>query len=153
MEGQTFWGKKCVMDQTLAIDRADGNAAHIRIPRNVVEIVEGKNSARKRLQKTNPLWFLRILLTAGFLDRKCNVFRSQLLSRCKRPAGAPPELTDDVPQISLNDRLTQILVGQTEVDQEIVVEEVAEGTMAEIVQQAGDPHVLFDESRRRAFVS
>ena len=40
-------------------------------------------------------------------------------------------------------------MGQVEVHQEVVVEEVAEGTVADVVQQAGHPQQLLDQRRRR----
>ena len=53
------------------------------------------------------------------------------------------------PSSSRDDALAEQLVGQAEVGEEVVVEEVAERSVADIVQQPGHPHQLFDQRHRR----
>ncbi len=63
------------------------------------------------------------------------------------------QLADEIAQLLLNDRLADILVGDFEIRQKVIVEEVAKGAVADVVQEPGDSHVLFDKSRRGTVVS
>jgi hypothetical protein len=53
----------------------------------------------------------------------------------------------------LDNRLADVLVGEVVGVEKIIVKKVAEGSVADIVQQAGDAHVLFDVVCRRAFIA
>ena len=66
----------------------------------------------------------------------------------KAPAGAAPQAAQGVGQLLADDALAEQLVGEVEVHQEVVVEEVAEGAVADVVQQAGHAQQLLDQRRR-----
>jgi hypothetical protein len=93
------------VNQTLTVDGADGHTAHVGIPRDVVEVVESEDATGERLEKPYPFGLAMIFL-AVFLDRKSDVFRSQFLAVGKWPAGATPQLPDDVTKMFLNDGLS-----------------------------------------------
>ena len=81
--GESLGRKKGVVNQPLAVDRAGVNAAHVRIARDVVEVIESKNTTGQRLQEAHPLGFAMIFFAILF-DRKSDVFRAQLLSTAQR---------------------------------------------------------------------
>ena len=151
MKRQSLGGDKGIVNQALAVNGADGDAPHVRIPGDVVEIIEGENAAREGLQKPHPFWFPMIFL-AGFLDWKSDVFWSQRLTRSKRSTGATPQLANDIAKIFLNDCLTEVFMREIVVVQKVVIKKVPERSMTDIVEQSGDTHVFFDERRRRALV-
>ena len=90
---------------------------------------------------------------AVFFDRKSDVFRAQLLASGERSARTAAQLANDVAQMFLNDRLTEIFVGEIVIEEKIIIEEMAERAVADIVQQPGDAHVFLDERRRRTLVA
>src|SRR4029079_11668205 len=120
-----------VVDQSLPVDGTRVDAAHVGITRDVVEIVESKDSAGERLKKAHPLG-LAVVFLAVFLDRKGHVFGPELLARPKRTARAPAQLLDHFAQMLLNDRLAEILVGEIVVREKVVVEKMAERSVADI---------------------
>ena len=86
VNGQALRREKGVMNQPLAVDGAGVNAAHVGIARDVVEVIESKNTAGQRLKKAHPLG-LAIVFFAILFDRKSDVFRAQLLAAAKGPLG------------------------------------------------------------------
>src|SRR5262245_52819994 len=66
VEGEPLRGKKCVMDEPLAIDGSDSHAAHIGVPRNIVQVVKGKNPTGQGLEEPHPHRFLTIVLAVLF---------------------------------------------------------------------------------------
>src|SRR5687768_5256550 len=85
VHGEPFGGKKSVMNQSLAIDGPWMNAAHVRVARYIIEIIECENAAGQRLQKAHPFG-LSLILLAVFLDRKGDIFRPQLFAGRKGAA-------------------------------------------------------------------
>ena len=53
----------------------------------------------------------------------------------------------------MNNGLAEIFMGEIVVVEKVIIEEMAERSVADIVQQSGDPHVLFDIGRRRALIA
>src|SRR4029453_15705997 len=62
--------------------------------------------------------------------------------------GAAPEAADQLAQLLLDDLLAHDLVREVPVGEEVVVEEVPEGAMADVVEQARHPEQLLEERRR-----
>src|SRR2546422_2148783 len=59
------------------------------------------------------------------------------LASVEAPARAPAKVAEDVGQLLTDDPLTDELVGQVEVDEEVVVEEMSERPVADVVQEPG----------------
>ena len=76
---------------------------------------------------------------------------SSCFSGRERARGAAADAADDVAEVLADDDLREVLVDQAVPAEEVVVEEVAERAVAHVVQQAGDPHVLFHVVGGRAF--
>ena len=85
VHGQALRREKGVMNQPLAIDGAGMNATHVRIARDVVEVIESKNATGQRLKKAHPLG-LAMVFFAILLDRKSDVFGAQLFASGERSA-------------------------------------------------------------------
>src|SRR5919108_2429198 len=136
--------KEGIMHQALAIDRSRVNPAHVRVPRHIVEIIESKNAAGQRLQKTHP-FRLAVILPAVFFDWERDVLRSQFFASSERTARTTTKLADDIAEVFLNDGLTQVLMGEIVVAEKIIIEKMAERSVADIVQEPCDAHVLFDK--------
>ncbi len=62
-------------------------------------------------------------------------------------------MANNIAEVFLDDRLTEILVRKVIVNQKIVIEEMAERSMPDVVQETGYAHVLFDEWRRWALIA
>src|SRR5258706_12551640 len=128
------------------------NPANVRAARPVVEIIKGKNPAGERLEQAHPTR-LAIIFLAVFLDRESDVFGAEFLAGSEWAARAAAQLANDVAEMFLNDRLTQVFVGKIVVVQKIIVEEMAERTVTDVVQQPNHAHVLFNIGRRRTLVT
>ena len=109
VNGKALWREKGIMNQPLAVDGAGVNATHVRIARDVVEVIESKNTTGQRLKKAHPLGFAMIFFAILF-DRKSDVFRAQLLASGERHRSDCGVIGDDVAQMLLNNRLTEIFV-------------------------------------------
>ena len=64
--------------------------------------------------------------------------------------GAPAEPADGVPQLLADDALPDQLVGEVDVGQEVVVEEVPERPVAHVVEEPGHAEELLDQRAPRA---
>jgi hypothetical protein len=66
------------------------------------------------------------------------------------PGGAAPQPADQLAQLFLDDLLAHDLVRELgrPVGEEVVVKEVAEGAVADVVEQPGHPEQLLEERRR-----
>ncbi len=74
----------------------------------------------------------------------------ELLSGLEGSRRAAANTAQDVGQLFPNDLLAHQFVGQLEVVQEVVVEEVPEGAVSHVMQEAGHPQQLLEECRRGA---
>ena len=86
------------------------------------------------------------------LDGKRDVVGIELFSGGKRTRGAAADAPDDVAEMLADDHLADVLVDQAVLAEEVIVEEMAERAVADVMQQAGDPHVLFHVGRGRALL-
>src|SRR5207253_11338928 len=119
---------------------------------NVVEIVVGEDAAGPRLEAPSPVGFARIF-PAILLDGKGNVLGTEFFPGGERPAGATPQLSNDFAEMLLNNRLSEIFVGEIVTVEKVVVEKMAEGAMSDIVEQSGNTHVLLNERCRWTLVA
>ena len=72
------------------------------------------------------------------------------LARAELAPGAAPQFGDEAAEFVDDEVLTDLLVVDAEHGQEVLlVAEVAEGPVAEVVQQAGEAQRLFDDRQRR----
>ena len=62
----------------------------------------------------------------------------QLFPRGERAGWTPPDLPDHRAQVLADDELPELLMGQMERREEVVVEEVAERAVADVVHERGD---------------
>src|SRR5437763_17086475 len=140
------------MSQADPLDGAMGYPAHVMIRRNVIEMVESEDAAGQRLQEPHPVRFA-LIFPAILLDGKGNVLGTEFFPRGERPAGATPQLSNDFAEMLLNNRLSEIFVGEIVTEEKVVVEKMAEGANSDIVDQSGNTHVLINDRCRWTLVA
>ncbi len=144
MNGQSLVRDERVVDQPGEVDGPDRHAAHVRIAQDVVQVVRRVDAADDRLQEGEPLGIARAVLGRIFQDEKGHVIGVQLLAGREGTMGAAADLLDDVAQVLPDDHLADPFVGEPELFQEIFVEKVAEGAVADVVHQGGDAEQFLD---------
>ena len=149
MDGQALWSEEAVVQQPRQVERAGVVTGHVRVAQHEIHVVDGVDPAEERPQLAQPVGSpLELLSNPRTPDQPGHLPRIQFLQRLQLPVGIPPHSTNQLAQLLLDDLCTQVLVSEFEVGQEMVVEEVPEGTVADIVQQRRQPHQALDTRPR-----
>ena len=148
VQRQAPLGEERVVHDPLHVDRAHRDPAHVRVAQDVVHVVGGEDAGQQRLEERQPprmrLQRMRVRLAHEVADP----LGIDPLVGGEGAARAAPEAAQDLGQLLADDPLAQQLVGQVEIDQEVVVEEMAERAVADVVEQAGHAQQLLDQRRR-----
>jgi len=145
VERQPFPGKKGVEAQTDNVHDIQGKTGHEGVPLDVIEIVHrvgAREELTEQLKPSGPL-----VIRSRHADQKGHLGGIEGLSVGKRSRRAPPDSRDHPPQLPADDHPPQILMGQTVLAQEVVVEKMAVRAMTDIVKKAGHPEKLLHAVR------
>ena len=165
VEGETARSDEAVAAQPLHVHRADLHAGHVRVPTNVVEVVDGEDAGEERLQDAQPsrsAWIVERWLGdeeahPRWIDRLA-VAETIPFSVLARRATEPG---DDLADLSFDDQRREVLVCQAlagcatriirsgEPFEHLVVEEVRERTVSDVVEETGDAERFDDEPLAR----
>ena len=148
VERQALRREEAVVDDAVEI-RPHRHAAHVGVPEHVVEVVRGVDAGQHGLQEREPARISRGGLGVGLAHQVADPLGLDRLAGLERAVGAPPEPADRVPQLLPDDPLPDQLVGELDVGQEVVVEEVAERPVSHVVEEPGHAEELLDERRGR----
>ncbi len=162
VEGQAPLRDEGVAAQPLGVHRPRGDAGEVGVPAHVVEVVDREDARQEGLQPADPAWHRRIL--EGRLgDEERHPAWVDRLALGERVAGgdpvarSPSQAGDQGRQLPLDDELGEILVGERlpvgpapvrgrrEGGQDVIVEEMGEGAVADVVEQPRNPQRLHDQ--------
>ena len=149
VEGEPLGRDEAVVEDALEIG-VDGDAAHVRVPEDVVEVVGGVDAREDGLEDGEPPGVAGRGLRVALAHEVADPARVERFPVREGRARAAPEPPDHVPERFPDDALPHQLVAQVVVGEEVVVEEVAEGPVTHVVQEAGHAQELLDERRGRS---
>ncbi len=147
IEGEALLAEEGVVHDPLDVDRPHRDPAHVGVAQHVVHVVGGVDAGEQRLQVREPARVLGGGHGVALAHQVADPLRVDALPVLEGPARAAPQAADEVAQLLPNDPLADFLVGEVEVGEEVVVEEVAEGPVAHVVEQPRHPHQLLEERR------
>ena len=150
VQGQPLLGEEGVVDDPVDVDGAHRHAAHVGVAEHVIHVVRRVDAREDRLQEGEPPGVAGLGAGEGFPHQVADPVGIDGLAGGEGTGRAPPEPPDGVAQLFPDDALADHLVGQVEVHQEVVVEEVPEGAVAHVVEEARHAEQLLDQRRRRA---
>ena len=133
-----------VVDEPLHLHRTEADAAHVRVARDVVEIVDRRWAAQDGFQRVQP-WRGRVSLDVRVSHHPRNPLRIDLFSRCEPVRRTRAERRDDVRQLMRHQVTADDLVVKVPLFEHLVVEEMTERSVPDVVQQPGDPQRLFNQ--------
>src|SRR5439155_6747862 len=142
-------GEEGVIDDAVDVDRTDRNPAHVGVAQHVVHVVGGEDARQQRLQVREPPRVRRERLRVALAHQVADPLRVDDLAGVERAARASPEAAKQIRQLLADDALSDQLVGQVVVDEEVVVEEMTERTVTDVVEQPGGAQELLDQRGRR----
>ena len=86
VQGQPLGGDEGVVDEPVPVDGSHRHAAHVRVPRHVVEVVEGEDAVGEGLEEPQPQGLGGVVLGV-LLDGKGDVLRVESFSLRERARG------------------------------------------------------------------
>ena len=147
VERQALRREEAVVDDPVEV-RPHRDAAHVGVPEHVVEVVRGVDPGEHGLQEREPARIARRRLRVGLPHEVADPLGLDRLAGGEHAVGAPPEPADRVPELLPDDPLADQLVGEVDVGQEVVVEEVPERPVAHVVEEPGHAEELLHERGR-----
>ena len=163
VEREAVGGAEGVVDQPVDVDGAEAHAAHPRVAAYVVEVVDGDRAGERAVEQADPARDgvrrrRRSGCARGAVPRAVllrahqegDVPRVDGLAGGELPRRASPQLGQQRPELADDEVLRDLLVVDAEHGQQVLlVAEVAEGAVAEVVQEAGHAQRLLDQRLRR----
>jgi hypothetical protein len=145
MDGKALVGDDGVVDQPGEIDRSDGDAAHIGVAQDIVQIV-GRVAARNdRLENIDPARDAGVVLAFLFQHHMGDVIRIQFFAPVEGARRAAADFFDEWSQMLAHDDLSQLLVGEAEAVQIVVIEEMAERAVPDVMHECRNPQEFLHE--------
>jgi hypothetical protein len=152
VEDQSFLVEGGVMEEPPPIHRTNGNAGHIGIAQDIIDIIEGENAPEELLEQKEPLRMFSILFPRWPLDEECHVFWIDGFPFLQGTVGAPTDPLQDERNFFPDDVLADLLMVRFESRKILLVEKMAEGSVADIMEEASEPEKFFDiEGGRKTF--
>jgi hypothetical protein len=152
IENQSFLVEGGVMEEPPPIHRADGNTGHIGIAQDIINIVEGENAPEELLEQEKPLRMFSIPFPRGSLDEERHVLWIDGFPSLKGTVGAPPDSLQDRRNFIPDDVLADLLMVRFKSRKIVLVEKMAEGSVADIMEKASEAEEFFDiKGRRKVF--
>lgn len=152
VEDQSFLVEGGVMEEAPPIHGTDGNTGHIGIAQDIIDIIEGKNAPEKLLEQEEPLRMFPIFFPQRPFDEERHVLWIDGFPFLQGTVGAPPNPLQDGRNFFPDDVLADLLVVRIESRKVLFVEKMAEGSVADIMEEASEPEEFFDiEGRRKVF--
>jgi hypothetical protein len=140
------------MEEPPPIHRTDGNTGHIGIAQDIIDIIEGENAPEELLEQEKPLRMFSILFPRWPFDEECHVLWIDGFPFLQGAVGAPPDPLQDGRNFFPDDVLADFLMVRLESRKILLVEKMAEGSMADIMEEASESEEFFDiEGRRKVF--
>ncbi len=149
VEGEPFVAEEGVVDDALDVDGPHGHPAHVGIAQDIVHVVRGVDPREERLEVGQPAGMGGLRFRVALAHEIADPLRVNVLSGLEGAGRATALTADQITELLGDDALAELLVGEVEIHEKIVVEEVPEGTVADVVQETRHPQQLFDESGRR----
>jgi len=148
VEREPLLAEEGVVHDALDVDGPHRDPAHVGVAQHVVHVVGGVDAREQRLEMREPARMLGGGEGVALAHQIADPLGVDALAALEGPRRAAPEPADQLAQFFSDDSLPHFLVGEIEVGQEIVVEEVAEGAVAHVVEQARHAEQLLEEGRR-----
>lgn len=138
--------KEAVMDESGDVERASVVAGHVRVAEHEVHVVNGIDTAEQRPQAAEPVRvsFLFVGVAGWAANEPGDLSGVQFFERLQSSAGVASDAPDNIAQFVFNNVTADVFVSQSELFEVMIVEEVAEGAVSDIVEQAGDTNEAFD---------
>ena len=146
MQSQAPLRDERVVDDPLHVDRTRGDATYIGIARDVIHVAGGEGADQRRAQGRQPFRRLEAVELAR-RDQVGDPARVDPLPTLEVGGGRRPKLRDLVRQGAGDEGSADVLVVEVPGVEVVLVEEVAERTVADVVQQTRHPHRLLDQLR------
>src|ERR1019366_3231707 len=136
-----------VVDEALHLNRAEADAAHVRVTWDVIEVVDRRGTAEDRLERVQPSWWcVAVDVRVGHHPR--NPHRVDLLAGREMAGGTRAQRADDVGKLVGHEVAPDDLVVEMPLLEHLVVEEVPKWTVTDVVEETRNAEGLFDECGR-----
>ena len=146
VEREAVLREEGVEAQPRDVDDVEGKAGHEGVALDIIEVVHGIDAGEELPEELEPPGH-RFVALVRHLDQEGHRRRVERLARGKGSRGAPPDPGDHPPQLPDDDQPAQILMGEPVLVQEMVVEEVAVGAVADVVEETRHPEQLLHAVR------
>ena len=123
-------------------------AGHEGVPLDVIEVVHGIDAREELAQQLEPAG-PPALMGSRHPDQEGHLGGIEGFARGKGSRRAPSDPRNQAPQLPDDDRLTQILMGEPILAEEMVVEEMAVRSVPHVMEQARHPEQFLHAVRGR----
>jgi hypothetical protein len=137
IQNQSLPPKGGVVEEAPPIHWADGDAGHISIPQNVINIIEGEDPSKELLKEGQPSWMFSLLLLLRPFDQKGHLLRVKGLPFFEWTVGTSSDSFQQRRHFFPYDLLTDLFMIGLESREILLIKEMAEGAMASIVEKPG----------------
>ncbi len=148
VEPQGVAEDEAVVHDALHVDRADADADHVGVARDVVEVVDGCRPAEDRLAGAQPARWL-VPGEVGGRHHPCHRPGVDPLAGSEGSRRCRAQLGDEVTQLVDHQPPPDVLMVDAIPGKNLAIEEVTEGPVTDIVEQARQPQRRLDQRRRR----
>ena len=151
MNRQAILREEAVMDEARDVERFRVVSRHVRITEDEVHVIDSVDSAEKSTQFLQPvrMSFLIIRASGRSANKPRNLPWIQFLQRLQPAIGVSANSADDFAEFMLDNVCSDIFMRQIELFEIMIIEEMAERTMTNVMQEPGDSHHAFNARPRR----
>jgi hypothetical protein len=152
VEEQSFLVEGGVVEESPPIHGTDGNTGHIGVAQNVIDIIESKNASEELLEQEEPLRMFSIFFLEWSLDEERYVLRVDGFPLFEATVRTLPNSLQDGRNFFPDDVLADLLMVRFESRKILFVEEMAEGTVPDVMEEASEPEEFFNVEWRRKLI-
>jgi hypothetical protein len=152
VEEQSFLVEGGVVEESPPIHGTDGNTGHIGVAQNVIDIIESKNASEELLEQEEPLRMFSIFFLEWSLDEERYVLRVDGFPLFEATVRTLPNSLHDGRNFFPDDVLADLLMVRFESRKILFVEEMAEGTVPDVMEEASEPEEFFNVEWRRKLI-
>jgi len=152
VEDESFLVKGGVVEEPSPIHGTDGNTGHVCIAQDIIDIIESENAPEELLEQEKPLRIFSILFPQRPLNEERHMLRVDGFPFLQGTMRAPPDSLQEGRNFFPDDMLADLLMIRFESRKILLVEEMTEGSVADVMEETSEPEEFFDiRGRRKVF--
>jgi hypothetical protein len=152
VEDQSLLVEGGVMEEPPPIHGTDGNTSHIGIAKDIINIIECENAPEELLKQEEPLRMFPIFSPQRPFDEERHVLWIDGFPFLEGAMRAPSDSLQEGKKFFPNDVLADLLMIRFESRKILFVEEMTEGSVADVMEETSEPEEFFDiRGRRKVF--